>query len=126
VKKSGGVASALAVSVLLAVPALAADPSSGEQAGGGLMFTSRALVGQELRLADGRRAGSIAELVIGATSGRIEIVVVEVDGVTVAVPWSKVKVGRNGALTLQSSRIDLVQAPEIVIEPSERTASAQP
>lgn len=122
-KKSGGVVSALAA-VLFAVPVLAAGPGSGDEAGG-LMFTSRALVGQELRLADGRRAGSIAELVIGATSGRIEMVVVEVDGVTVAVPWSKVRVGRNGALTLQSSRIELAQAPEIAVEPSEKTASAQ-
>jgi hypothetical protein len=118
------VVSALAA-VVLAVAAASVGQEGKATSSGGLMLTSRALVGQELRLADGRRAGAVAELVIGATSGRLELLVVEVDGLTVAVPWSKVSVGRDGALTLSTSRIELAQSPEIPLEALEKTASAQ-
>jgi sporulation protein YlmC with PRC-barrel domain len=121
-KKCGGI-SALAVFLLATV--VAAQQPAAKSEPGGLMFTSRGLVGQELRLADGRSVGTVGDVVIAATTGRIEMIVVDLGDQNVAVPWSKVKVGQDGAFVLQLSRIELAQSPEVPLDASERTASSR-
>jgi hypothetical protein len=104
----------LALALTLAAPAAAETGSGTATPEPGFMLTSRALVGSEVYARDGTRIGTVGEIMIQASTGRVELVAVDLaTGRTVALPWRDVDVTRHGEVRLAVSRTALAHAPAI-------------
>jgi sporulation protein YlmC with PRC-barrel domain len=113
-EKTNRVLPILALAAMLAAPA-AAEPTSGPAAPEfGFMLTSRAFLGSRVLARDGTSVGTVGDLMIQASTGRVEFVAVDLPtGRILALPWRDVDVSNRGEVRLVVSRAALVRAPDI-------------